>query len=84
MPYLKWSSTDSHEIIKANLAWLSAFYDAVAPYAIGEAYQNFADPSLKDYLQQYYSSNLSRQQSIKAAVDPDLVFNFPQVIPPAD
>ena len=80
--YLKWSRADSPTLVNANLAWLNAFYDAVAPFALREAYQNFADPSLPDYLQQYYGSNLPRLMAIKAAVDPTGVFRFPQGIPP--
>ncbi|MGH3405048.1 MAG: FAD-binding oxidoreductase [Streptosporangiaceae bacterium] len=35
--YLKWSSKDSARTVSENLAWLSAFYDAMAPYALPEA-----------------------------------------------
>lgn len=81
--YLKWSSKDSARTVSENLAWLSAFYDAMAPYALPEAYQNFVDPSLRDYLSQYYRRNLPRLQRIKGVVDPRRVFNFPQAIPPS-
>jgi len=80
--YLKWSEQDSAETVAENLAWLSAFYDAMRPFTIPQAYQNFVDPSLTDYLQQYYATNLPRLERIKAAVDPTRVFNFPQAIPP--
>jgi Berberine and berberine like len=81
--YLKWdTNTDSEETINANLAWLSAFYDELAQFGIGEAYQNFLDPSLTDYLRQYYGSNLGQLRMIKCAVDPMGVFRFPQGIPP--
>jgi FAD/FMN-containing dehydrogenase len=81
--YLKWKREDSRSLVRANLAWLDAFYNAIAPYAIGQAYQNFVDPSLTDFLHQYYAVNLRRLERIKAAVDPHQVFNFPQAIPPA-
>ncbi len=81
--YLKWSGSDSVDSVEANLAWLGEFYDAISPYAIPQAYQNFPDPSLTDFLQQYYATNLRRLEKIKAAVDPHRVFNFPQAIPPA-
>ena len=64
------------------LKWLSAFYDARAPFALRQTYQNFTDPSLKDYLLQYYGTNLPRLEQIKAAADPARIFNFPQAIPP--
>jgi FAD/FMN-containing dehydrogenase len=81
--YLKWNQNDSAQTVAENLAWLSAFYDAMRPYTIPQAYQNFVDPSLADYLQQYYATNLPRLRRVKAAVDPTRVFNFPQAIPPA-
>jgi FAD/FMN-containing dehydrogenase len=81
--YLKWKKQDSSSLVRANLAWLDAFYNAIAPYAIGQAYQNFMDPSLTDFLRQYYGRNLPRLERVKAAVDPHRVFNFPQAIPPA-
>jgi FAD/FMN-containing dehydrogenase len=81
--YLKWGRDDSARTVAANLAWLSAFYDAMARYTIPQAYQNFVDPSLTDYLQQYYATNLPRLQQVKASVDPTRVFNFPQAIPPS-
>jgi len=80
--YLKWGKEDSRALVAENLAWLDAFYHAMAPYAIPQAYQNFTDPSLKDYLSQYYASNLPRLERIKSAVDPTRVFHFPQAIPP--
>jgi FAD binding domain/Berberine and berberine like len=79
--YLKWSREDSRARVRANLAWLSAFYDAMRPFTIPQAYQNFMDPSLTDYLQQYYASNAPRLVRIKTAVDPKEVFRFPQGIP---
>jgi Berberine and berberine like len=45
------------------------------------SYQNFADPELTDWPQAYYGANLARLQRVKAAVDPDDVFRFPQSIP---
>lgn len=69
--------------VAENLAWLSEFYDAIAPHALRQAYQNFTDPSLKDYLHQYYGTNLPRLERVKCAVDPARVFSFPQAIPPA-
>jgi FAD/FMN-containing dehydrogenase len=80
--YLKWNEKDSADTVDQNLAWLGAFYDAMRPFTIPQAYQNFVDPSLTDYLQQYYATNLRRLERIKAAVDPTRVFNFPQAIPP--
>jgi FAD/FMN-containing dehydrogenase len=82
--YLKWNrNVDSEATINANLAWLSAFYNELAAFGIGEAYQNFLDPSLDDFLVQYYGSNLGRLRRLKGEYDPKSVYRFPQGIPPA-
>merc|ERR1712217_97290 len=44
-------------------------------------YVNNVDNSLPDWADQYYRGNLPRLQEIKAAVNPENVFNFPQAIP---
>ncbi|HLH77994.1 MAG TPA: FAD-binding oxidoreductase [Candidatus Binataceae bacterium] len=80
---LSWSGADAPATVEANLAWQSDFYQAMTPYAGGGAYQNFIDPSLTDWAQEYYGSNLPRLQNIKAVVDPTLVFDFPEAITPA-
>ncbi|MFZ0658217.1 MAG: FAD-binding oxidoreductase [Candidatus Binataceae bacterium] len=81
---LSWSEEDSQRTIAANLAWQSSFYTAISAFAgDGGAYQNFIDPSLPDWAQEYYGANLPRLQQVKTAVDPTRVFDFPEAIPPA-
>jgi hypothetical protein len=63
--------------------WYMVWYLKWKREDIGQAYQNFMDPSLTDFLHQYYAVNLRRLEWVKAAVDPHRVFNFPQAIPPA-
>ena len=38
-------------LVARNHAWQDRFYDAIRPYSTGGAYQNFIDPSLKDWRQ---------------------------------
>ena len=64
----------------AQQAWLRSCYQAMRPYASGEAYQNYADPDLADWQHAYYGSNYPALQRVKAAVDPADVFHFPQSI----
>ena len=64
----------------AQQAWLQSCYQAMRPYASGEAYQNYADPDLADWQHAYYGSNYPALQRVKAAVDPADVFHFPQSI----
>jgi hypothetical protein len=44
------------------------------------AYQNFADPSLRDWRASYYGANLARLAGIKHTVDPARLFDFPQAL----
>jgi FAD/FMN-containing dehydrogenase len=80
---LNWTATDTAATIDENLAWQNRFYEAMLPYSNRQAYQNFSDPSLRDYAQAYYGANLPRLSRIKRAVDPANLFQFPQSIPPA-
>ncbi|MEZ5144418.1 MAG: FAD-binding oxidoreductase [Acidimicrobiales bacterium] len=77
-----WQPTSSQALIDDNFSWLDGFYRAMAPYSNSEAYQNYIDPYLPDWLQAYYGSNLPRLRSVKTAYDPDDFFSFPQSIPP--
>jgi FAD/FMN-containing dehydrogenase len=52
----------------------------IAPHGNGQAYQNYADPTLA--VSAYYGANYARLRQIKAAVDPDNRFRPRQGIPP--
>lgn len=79
---LYWNESDNNNapLLDRNHAWQNDFYDVMRPRAGGGAYQNFADPSLKDYGEAYYGGNLKALKAIKAKIDPAGVFNFPQAI----
>ncbi len=80
---LVWEESDSSAEVQRNLEWQRAFYEAYIPFAGGGAYQNFIDPSLRDWKREYYLSNLSRLEAVKSRVDPTRVFRFPEAIPPS-
>jgi len=80
---LYWGATTPADAVQRDREWQDGFYDAMLPFTGGGAYQNFPDPSLKDWPQAYYGSNLPRLEHVKAAVDPTRVFRYPQSIPPA-
>jgi len=67
--------------VEAGRSWLAHVAAAVAGYVDGAAYQNYIDPTLADWQNAYYGTNLARLVSVKAAYDPDDVFHFAQSIP---
>jgi hypothetical protein len=62
--------------------WQRTWYQRMRPYASGQAYQNYIDPSLANWRQAYYGANYPRLARIKAAYDADRLFRFPQAITP--
>jgi FAD/FMN-containing dehydrogenase len=81
---LSWNATDAPVTVKANRLWQDQFYQMVRSRTAGGAYQNFMDPSLVSWQQDYYGSNLTELRRIKRDVDPTSVFNFRMAIPPAE
>ncbi|MCW2744080.1 MAG: hypothetical protein JWM48_630 [Mycobacterium sp.] len=71
---------DPPAVIEAGHRWLRAFTAALRPYVSGESYQNYADPDLVGWAQAYYGGNLPRLRSVRRAVDPDRLFDFPQAL----
>ncbi|MCG6875952.1 MAG: FAD-binding oxidoreductase [Betaproteobacteria bacterium] len=80
---LNWTAADSPIVLRRNREWQDAFYQAMLPFSTRGAYQNFVDPSLENWQQAYYGSNLARLRRIKSRVDPGGVFRFAQGIQPA-
>jgi FAD/FMN-containing dehydrogenase len=62
--------------------WIEGVRTAMLPYA-RNAYVNYVDHRIEDFLDAYYVTNLPRLIEVKRAVDPDNVFSFPQSIPTA-
>lgn len=82
--YTSWQWPGSSGGVTNQREWLDALYQGVHPHASGQAYQNYADPTLRDWQQAYYGSNYGRLSHIKGQYDPHQVFTFPQAIrPPA-
>jgi FAD/FMN-containing dehydrogenase len=77
---LTWSADDDWRHVAASRFWQDDFYAAVRAFSTGGAYQNFADPSLRDWRDAYYRENLERLEGIKKQADPGRLFDFPQAI----
>jgi FAD binding domain/Berberine and berberine like len=75
-----WSSETSASEIAAGETWLQWLATNVFDPTTG-AYQNYIDPTLKNWEQAYYGENLSRLERVKAKYDPANRFSFAQSIP---
>jgi FAD/FMN-containing dehydrogenase len=79
---LYWNDQDDRDRARVarNHEWQNEFYHAMLPFCGGGAYQNFADPSLKNWQESYYGENYERLARIKQRVDPAGVFTFAQAV----
>lgn len=64
----------------AQQAWLRSTQDTMRRYASGAAYQNYTDPTLKDWRSAYYGQAAGRLTQLKKQYDPDRLFDFPQAL----
>ena len=81
---LDWTEQDSQRTVLNAIEWKRHFYEALLSFGLKGAYQNFPDPSLKNWEQAYFGDNFPRLQKIKAQIDPSYFFRFNQSIrPPA-
>ncbi|WP_406452803.1 FAD-binding oxidoreductase [Streptomyces sp. NBC_00876] len=62
----------------AQQKWLKNTCSALRPYASGAAYQNYTDPTLKNWRQAYYGTAAARLSKVKKSYDPDGFFTYPQ------
>ncbi|MFE0471847.1 FAD-binding oxidoreductase [Streptomyces sp. NPDC058947] len=61
-------------------AWLASAHQAMRPYASGAAYQNYTDPTLKDWRKAYYGDAAARLTKLKNQYDPNRFFTYPQAL----
>jgi FAD/FMN-containing dehydrogenase len=59
-------------------SWLTSAHDAMKPYASGAAYQNYTDPTLKDWRKAYYGDAAARLAKVKTSYDPQRFFSYAQ------
>ena len=79
-----WDLGAPANVVAGNRAWLDSTWRSMQPFVTGQAYQNYIDPSLRNWQKAYYGSNLPRLQQIKRTYDPTDFFRFGQSIPPAE
>jgi hypothetical protein len=75
-----WENNASSSQISEQENWLRSFHQNLAPYASGQAYQNYLDPELSNWQQAYYGANYSRLLQVRNTYDPNQVFRLPQGI----
>jgi FAD/FMN-containing dehydrogenase len=73
-----WAAGAAPGAVADQQRWLTGFRDTLAPYANGEAYQNYIDPTRSDWRRAYYGANYTRLARVKAALDPGSLFRLPQ------
>ena len=61
---------------------LEALRRRLLPYTVGDYIGN-PDPTLKNYMVEYYGANAERLQCVKRKYDPENIFQFEQSITPA-
>lgn len=61
--------------------WKQDFASTMERYTLPQSYQGLIDPSLEDWAERYFASNLPRLISEKRRYDPDDVFRNPQSVP---
>lgn len=71
--------TDTESLTVAR-NWTDRGFQAMDPYSNHEAYQNYIDPALSDYMADYYAENAARLVRIKNKYDPNRLFRFPQAV----
>lgn len=75
-----WTKDTPPTVVAAGEEWLSWLGANIFNPSSG-AYQNYIDPTLVDWKDAYYGSNLKKLTNVKQTYDPNNLFAFPQSIP---
>ncbi|ARP71432.1 FAD-binding oxidoreductase [Streptomyces pluripotens] len=62
----------------AARSWLASAHGAMQPYASGAAYQNYTDPTLRNWREAYYGAAAAKLTRVKEQYDPTRFFSYPQ------
>ncbi|NLU70154.1 FAD-binding oxidoreductase [Streptomyces sp. HNM0574] len=77
---VSWPDGAASSLVSGHRAWLDGTHEAMRPWASGRAYQNYTDPSLRNWRSAYYGANAGRLAKVKRTYDPDRLFSFPQAV----
>ncbi|GAA3463430.1 FAD-binding protein [Saccharothrix longispora] len=77
-----WDQSTDPDHVDQRLTWLREVHATMQPHLGTGGYTNGMDPELTDWLIAYHGDNHHRLRQVKAVVDPDNFFTFPQSIPP--
>jgi FAD/FMN-containing dehydrogenase len=69
-------------LVEDGANWAHGMRAVMQPWSNGRAYQNYVDPQITDWPSAYYGPNYARLVRVKAAYDPNGIFQLPQGIPP--
>jgi FAD/FMN-containing dehydrogenase len=78
-----WHQATAEAEIQERIEWLREIHAEMHPHLGAGGYVNGMDPELADWETAYHAENYPRLQRVKAAVDPEQFFTFPQAITPA-
>lgn len=78
-----WHQFTEQPHIDRRTQWLRDIHATMAPHLGTGGYTNGMDPELADWPAHYHGENYPRMQRVKAAVDPEQLFTFPQAVTPA-
>jgi FAD/FMN-containing dehydrogenase len=78
-----WPASQSAAKVRADLAWLHGFRDAMTRFVGNTAYVNYADSQLANWERAYYGANYARLRQVKQRYDPEQLFTFPQAVTPS-
>ncbi|MEV0675834.1 FAD-binding protein [Actinosynnema sp. NPDC050436] len=77
-----WDQRTDPDDVRRRLTWLREVHATMQPHLGTGGYTNGMDPELTDWLTAYHGDNHHKLRRVKATVDPDGLFTFPQSIPP--
>lgn len=77
-----WHRFTDRTHVDRRTQWLRDVHATMQPHLGTGGYTNGMDPELTDWAAAYHAENYPRMRQVKAAVDPEQFFTFPQAVTP--